>query len=499
MHNGELPIHVRIFLNVDFYPHPVDAVEMIQTHISWVFLAGEFAYKIKKPVNFGFLDFSTPDQRRYYCEEELRLNRRSTPEIYLDVIGIRAQGEGFALSGEGPVIDYCLKMRRFEQSDLLDVRLRSGAFDAQWMDVLAADISCFHRNEKPVAAEQIDHAAELDKHIRANMVVASRHIGQALSQQTLNTLNDYANSGMVPLAILMKRQSDGFVRHCHGDLHLQNMTLIENRPRLFDCIEFNESFAVIDTFNDIAFLVMDCDARGRSDLGMRFLSRYLEACGDYTGLTLLNHYCFYRACVRGKVACLLAEELSEGEEKQQQYAEARKYFDLAAGYTQPRPPKLMAIGGLSASGKSHLALLGCGEERAIIIRSDATRKRIASDFPELSLYGKQMHVNTYNAMFAAAGQALEAGMSVILDATFLHPDSRQQVKTLAEQYQIPLHFFWLDIDEATLRSRIRQRSDTGDDISDADEQVLDQQLANYQRPQESWVQILNSSNAWPNL
>jgi len=498
-----LPAHIQCFFNPAIYPHPAEQIEMIQTHISWVFLAGEFAYKFKKPVDFGFLDFSTLKKRKKFCKRELELNRRISPEIYLGIYSISRSKDGFQLDDvdtsngymNGEVVDYCLKMHRFNQSDLLDERLTAGAFDATWMDKLANDCANFHQSSR--ADMQIDHISLLKNHIAVNLDAASAHIGSGIDQSTIQRLRDFARNELTRLnPLLAARQSDGFIHHCHGDLHLKNITLIDGLPHLFDCIEFNDDFSTIDTMSDIAFLIMDCDAHDRADLGMRFLSRYLEYTGDYEGLKLLPLYLFYRASVRGKVACLLADEL-EGEERSLQLAEAAKYFDLALTYASREKTSLFAIGGLSGSGKSHLALLACGVERAIIIRSDATRKRIAAKHADLELYGRQMHINTYLNIFKAAAACIHAGFSVILDATFIHPDSRRQLKELAENSAVPLQFFWLDIDENILRERIKQRQRAANDISDADLHVLDLQLAEYQQPDEAWIDQLTSSETWP--
>lgn len=470
---------------------------MIQTHISWVFMAGSYAYKFKKHVDFGFLDFSTLEKRKHFCQRELELNRRISPAIYLGVHSVSRQGDHYQLDGDGEVVDYCLKMHRFSQSDLLDERLKRGAFDAVWMDLLACDTASFHAGS--ASNSEIDHIALLRDHIARNLQAASCHTDAGLNRHTIHSLSQFADNTLTQLQSLLEaRQSDGHIRHCHGDLHLKNIALINGYPRLFDCIEFNDDFSTIDTMSDVAFLIMDCDAHGRADLGMRFLSRYLEFSGDYGGLKLLPLYLFYRATVRGKVACLLADEL-EGESKALQTAEAANYFELALGYTGKRQNALFAIGGLSGSGKSHLALLGCEAERAIVIRSDATRKRIASSYSDLDLYGRQMHSNTYHAMFEAAKVAIDTGYSVILDATFLHPDSRLHLNQLAESCSVPFHFFWLDIEESVLRARIEQRKLAERDISDADLHVLELQLAEYKKPAESWVQFFTSNSIWPHI
>jgi len=493
-----LPPHVRAFLKSDFYSHPTSDINMIQTHISWVFLSGDYAYKLKKPVNFGFLDFSTLAARKYYCEQELRLNRRLSPEIYLTVLPVYQHGSIFSLKAPGMPVDYCLQMIRFKQADLLEQRMQAGTFDAYWLDILAHDIAVFHYAQDSIQMDRIDYCQLLTEHIRTNLDIAATHIPTALAYPVWLQLGSYAGAALASLTpLIADRQAQGYVRRCHGDLHLRNITLIEGCPRVFDCIEFNDEFATIDTMSDIAFLIMDCDAHEHSDLGMRFLSRYLEHTNDYAGLALLQLYLFYRAGVRGKVACLLADELDDGKQRQQTLLEARHYFELAAGYCLPASPRLFAIGGLSGSGKSHLALLACGVEHAVIIRSDATRKRIAPDFPELERYGMDMNRHVYHAMLEAGRVALTAGFSVILDAAFLRPEERTQVSKLADDCHAPLSFFWLNIDRDTLRQRINCRQQTGTDISDADVSVLELQLATYQHPTEAWIRHLSSSDAWP--
>jgi aminoglycoside phosphotransferase family enzyme len=491
-----LPAHIQALFRAEAYPHPVENIEMIQTHISWIFLTGNYAYKLKKPLNLDFLNFSTLDKRHYYCEQELTLNRRLSADIYLDVLPLCRQDNHYKLGASGDIVDYCLKMRQFDQSGLLDRRLNSNQFDPAWMDQLAESTARFHAGQESTMEFGQPHL--LAEHIRTNLDIAGNHIGDALNEGIMVELEAFARDELLrQKENLLGRQTGGFIRACHGDLHLKNITLIDNKPCIFDCIEFSDEFRIIDTMNDAAFLVMDCDAHGRADLGLRFLSRYLEHTGDYSGLSLLNMYLFYRATVRGKVATLLATELTGKNEQKQRFEEARKYFNLAAAYTRTKQTELFAVGGLSGSGKSHLALLGSGMERAIIIRTDATRKRIAANCPDLELYGREMHINTYRAMFNAARTALDAGFSVILDATFLHPDSRRQAFNLANEYAILLHFFWLDIDEATLREQIKKRRSTASDISDADLRVLDLQLSEYQRPDEPWVRFLHSSEPWP--
>ncbi|RLL53296.1 hypothetical protein D8Y20_05485 [Mariprofundus sp. EBB-1] len=498
MNKSPLPAHIQAMFCPETYPHEVDDIEMIQTHISWVFLTGVYVYKLKKPLNLDFLDFSTLAKRKFYCAQELILNRRLSADIYLDVVALTKKGERIELDGSGKVLDYAVKMHQFDQSGLLDQRLKDNQFDPAWMDVLARDTAAFHAGQQSRA--EFGNPQMLADHIQTNLDIAAQHIGDALDAKIMLELRRFATEVLDnQKERLMQRQSDGFIRPCHGDLHLKNITLINHAPWIFDCIEFSDDFRIIDTMNDVAFLVMDCDAHGHPDLGFRFLSRYLEHSGDYAGLSLLNLYLFYRATVRGKVFILLARELADETERQQQYEEARKYFDLAARYSRSSPAILFAVGGLSGSGKSHLALQGCGVERAIIIRSDATRKRIASDYPDLDLYSFEMHVHTYQRMFADARTALEAGFSVILDATFLDSESRQQVNELAQTCGVQMHFFWLDVERSVLEQRVKQRQSAANDISDADLRVLTLQLSQYRRPDEPWLEFLSANNVWPCL
>jgi len=499
IHASPLPSHVQAFYNTELYKHPTGSIEMIQTHISWVFLTGNFVYKLKKPVDLGFLDYSTLEKRKFYCEQELLLNRRLMPDVYLEVCSVcLCEGE-YNLSGDGEVIDYCLKMVQFDQAGLFDKMLEQGEFKPEWMDTLAKDIAFFHAQAEVNSNPSFKHASYIEEHIQANLNVASAHIEKALSEKNMKLLRSFAKTELEHKQVALKeRLVHQHIRHCHGDLHFRNITLWEGKPRAFDCIEFNDEYRIIDTMNDVAFLLMDCDAHKRADLGMRFLSRYLEHSADYDGLSLLSLYLFYRASVRGKVACILADELPY-EQQGPQWQEARNYFNLALNYTQKNKPTLFAIGGLSGSGKSHLALLGCGVESAIVIRSDATRKRISINFPERDLYGDQMGNDTYQAMFDAAKAALEAGFSVIMDATFLQSDSRQQVYDLAKNTKCPMHFYWLEVAENTLRHRIKKRIEVNKDISDADLDVLSLQLAKYEKPNEPWIHCLDSSDSWINI
>jgi len=491
---------INAMMQPDFYPHPVSRIQMLQTHISWVFLTGQYAYKLKKPLDLGFLDFTSLEKRRFFCEQELCLNQRLAAAIYLEVLPISRTDSAYQLGNTDNIQDYCLKMLQFSQDDLLDQRLDSGSFDPVWMDVLAENIATFHVTaETSQEIQAFGDAHFLREHITANLHVAKEHGGTLIEGSQLQAIRQFSETFIHKHAKKFTvRQREGRIRDGHGDLHLKNMALFQGRPMVFDCIEFNDEYRMIDTMSDVAFLVMDCDARARSDLGFRFLSRYLEFSGDYDGLALLPLYLSYRAGVRGKVACLLSDgqKIDTGE-KSRQPAEATRYFNLAESYTLSSQPRLFAIGGLSGSGKSRLALLGCGIERAVIIRSDATRKRIACKHKQHNLYGAEMNTRTYQAMFAAAKTVLAAGFSVILDATFLRREDRAHIRCIATSAHVERRIFWLDVNEPALRRHIRRRMQTGKDVSDADLHVLDMQLADYKRPQEADICFLSSADEWP--
>ena len=489
-------------LEPSFYDHPTAGIRLIQTHISWVILTGSYAYKVKKPVDFGFLDFSSLDKRHAMCLKELVLNRRLAPELYLDVLPIFASARGYRLGGKGDdagAVEYCLKMTQFDPEALFAREIDHPRFNPAWMDTLASQIADFHNSAEVVHASGFGDAATLHRYISENLH-ASTELAAHCGPPDLTPELDRHASRMLQNREpqIRQRQKDGFIRACHGDLHLGNIALVHGEPRVFDCIEFNDELRLIDTMSDAAFLAMDCDARGHPELGMRFLSRYLEHTGDYQGLALLRLYQLYRAGVRGKVAFLLSKDTGMPEDEAgTKIQEARRYFDLAVSYGMPAGrPALYAVGGLSGSGKSHLALIGSAAERALVIRSDATRKRLGTG-SAASLYTPQMTEATYAAMIAGADAALAAGYPVILDATFLARTHRDQVRGLAQKHGIPPHLLWLDLPPAVLRQRIRQRSTTGSDVSDADLAVLESQLARYQRPDEPEIRFLTASDRWP--
>jgi len=489
-------------LRPEFYPHPCGEIRLLQTHISWVFLTDELAYKIKKPVNFGFLDFSTLARRRHFCQRELELNRRYAPNLYRQLLPITLEPDGYALDGCGRIVEWAVEMARFADDALLIDQLEQGRFAPRWMDELALLTARFH------ATAEVDppdgcfgDPQMLVDHLRDNFSVGS-HADlpdslalPALLERTLAEIERRA-------PLFAARQAGGFIRAGHGDLHLRNIALLDGAPTPFDGIEFNDDYRIIDVQNDVAFLLMDCAARGRPELGWRFYSRYLEQSGDYAGARLLPLFLIYRASVRGKVACLLANDAGiENVERRRLLSEAENYFRLAADYwremiEQPKP-HLYLLGGLSGSGKSHLALLGLDATAAVVIRSDAIRKRLAASYPELPLYSGEMSRLTYAAMESAAAELLAAGLPAILDATFLRRSHRDLARAVADALGIPCTTLWLDLPVAELERRIRARQTAGSDISDADVAVLHMQMREVETPTAEEAMLLDNSDCWP--
>jgi len=363
----------------DAYPHPVDRVEVLQTHISYVLLAGDFAYKIKKPVNLGFLDFSTLDARRQCCEEELRLNRRTAADIYLTTVRITGTVAAPVLDGDGPAIEYAVKMRRFAQENLLNSMAKRGECTPALVDALARKIAAFHATVAIAGKESpfgtVDRVMAPP---RANFDHIENLIGDSSDVPQLERLRSWTDREGKRLApVFAERRHDGFVRECHGDLHLGNIALIGGDPTPFDCIEFNADLRWIDVMSEVAFLVMDLADHRLPGQAFRCLNAYCEATGDYAGLAVLRFYMVYRAMVRAKIACIRVQQPGgAAEAKTEIEAEYRGYFHLAERLAHRGATALVLTHGLSGSGKTTVAGVLAERFGAIRIRSDVERKRL---------------------------------------------------------------------------------------------------------------------------
>jgi aminoglycoside phosphotransferase family enzyme/predicted kinase len=470
------------------YPHPAEAVESIETHISWVFLAGEYAYKVKKPVDLGFLDFSTLEARRFYCEEELRLNRRTAPELYLGVVPITAGGAGLRLGGAGEAIEYALKMRRFPQAALADSLARSGELGDGQIDAIAAVVAAFHALV-PAAPEESAFGAP--EHVAALGLANFEQLGKLDADPgdaaRLERLRAWTGSeGSRLREIFAARKREGFVRECHGDLHLRNMVFLEGRPVPFDCIEFNPQLRWIDVMNEVAFVVMDLLEHRLQARAWRFLNAYLEITGDYAGVRVLRYYLVYRAMVRAKIACIRThqprvDETARGAAERQY----RDYLGLAESLSASGHPALVVMHGLAGSGKTTVAQAMLEHIGAVRVRSDVERKRLhglaararTHAAPYAGIYAPKTTRLTYDRLKQAVRDIVESGRAAIVDAAFLRRADRETFRGLADELGARFLIVWCRASEAALRRRVAQREAAGNDASEAGVAVLENQLA----------------------
>jgi uncharacterized protein len=466
------------------YPHPVANVRLIETHISYVFLTGEFAYKLKKPVNLGFLDFSTLEARHKACEEELRLNRRTAPAIYLAVVPITGSTAAPVIDGAGAAIDYMVKMREFPADALMGDRLMRDTLTPAHIDELAAGLAAFHH---AAARATDDDAFGTPEAVRARLAEAM--VFQDCDEAPLrrrNALQGWLVREGERLANSMaRRKADGFVRECHGDLHLANIAMIDGMPVPFDCIEFNADLRFGDVMGEVAFTFMDFLAHGRHDYAWRFVNGYLEQTGDFAGIGLLRLYAVYRAMVRCKVATIRAQQLPIGSSDRAAAIEtAERYGAIAWEITAITPPALILMHGLSGSGKSTVARMAAESVGAIRVRSDVERKRLfklaanarTTTGLEDGLYAPAITRSTYDRLAHVARTLLVAGYSVIIDATFQRRDERSMFETIAGDHHGRFVILDCVAPLEVLRARIAARVQERVDASEADQRVLEHQL-----------------------
>jgi hypothetical protein len=463
-------------------------VRVLETHISWVLLTGEFAYKIKKPVYLGFLDFSTLGLRRHYCEEELRLNRRLAPELYLDLVEIRGTPAAPRVSGEGPVLDYAIRMREFPQASLASRALARGAFGAAEVDALAAQIATFHAGAPRARVQERFGAPDtvLEDALQ-NFEQVLPLIKSAPDDRVLRTLRRWTEHEFaLRRDAIAARKREGFVRECHGDLHLGNVVVLDGRPVPFDCIEFNDSLRWVDVMNEAAFLAMDLEDRSRGDLRWRFLNRYLEATGDYAGLAVLPFYLVYRALVRAKVHLLRSRQPGLRRTEKARLARAfQGYLRLAGRLAAPQRVALILAHGLSGSGKTTLTQPLVEALGAVRMRSDLERKRLHGLAPLSSsgsgvgggIYTAEATAATYRRLGELAQDALRAGFSVVVDAAFLRRSERDAFRAIAERLDAPFLILDFHAPIDVLRARVAERLARADDASEAGFAVLERQLA----------------------
>lgn len=523
---------IQALQNPNLYNHPVTNFKVIETHLSWVLLTGPYAYKIKKAIKLNFVDFSTLEKRHFYCEEELRLNRRLAPSLYLGVLPIRGSMDDPILNlpshpahnhthhhtddhthahiqthtqidtqthtqTHEPIIEWVVKMQQFDQNQLLSNLVEQQALPTSLLYEIANTMALFHQNapvseqsssfgslssiqtpmldnflDSQVLLEKLDHNElktppehKLPNNIQDNTQDNSQDNFQKIMDQ-LNNLQLKSNEEFSKLQTFFNlRKKNGFIRECHGDCHLGNMVLMDKKLLIFDCIDFNAEFRWIDTFNEIAFLTMDLQARASTEDSFIFLNHYLEITGDYSGLSLLRFYQTYRAMVRAKVALLTNNP--------HKLSEFRKYLELAQMINQASHPKLIITYGLSGSGKTWLSSQLAPKIPAIHLRSDIERKRLMLE--KTDRYSLENQQKVYDRVLELSQTILKAGYSVIVDATFLRYRDRENFYHLAKHLQVPFVILHCETDNLLLRKRILERATEKKDASEANLSVLDYQ------------------------
>jgi len=475
---------VRALQHPQWYPHAAKNIRVIETHISWVVLAGEFAYKIKKAVDLVFLDYTKLAARKQYCAEEIRLNRRTAPELYLDVVALGGAPDA-PVFGSEPAFEYAVRMRRFAQDELFDRLLARDELSPCHIDRLAAVIARFHAGLTAAAHDSLyGTPATIQTFMRQNFAQMRPLLKDAADAASLAALARASEAEFAACAALFAaRRMQGFVRECHGDLHLGNIARIDDAPVPFDGIEFNPALRWIDVMDELAFVMMDLLHHGRTDYAWRWLNACLEASGDYAGIAVLRFYLAYRAAVRAKVGAIRAAQADVGRHTQQtEMVSCREHLALAQRCLNHRRPALIITHGLPGSGKTTFAQYLIERMGAIRIRSDVERKRLhglqPSERSRGDIYNAAATQKTYSRLHELARGILQAGYAVIVDAAFLNRAEREQFRQLAHDLSVPFAIASLHAPETALRQRLDRRQH---DASEADVAVLEK-LQSVQQP-----------------
>ena len=454
-------------------------VEIIETHISTILLVDGFAFKIKKPVDFGFLDFTSLDKRRFFCEEELRLNRRLAPSYYLEVDHVTGTASEPELNGEGETIEYLVKMRRFEHDGQLDILLQQNRLNHQHIDELARIIADFHQSIEVASEKTLPGLVESVEHaVRQNFEQVSAFVNlfKPKFNAIFEALLSWSHDNIEHLKPFIKnRLEQGFVRECHGDMHTGNIAWHEDKLVIFDGIEFNPDFRWIDVMSEMAFITMDLEFNARPDLSYRLINGYLELTGDYEGLKILRFYQVYRAMVRTKVNCLRLSQLDPQDPEYQNTLDTiYQYLTLAEKFTHQSETFLMITQGVSGSGKSFASMQLLQAYHMIRIRSDVERKRLFPD--KANRYLPQATETTYGHLHELAKHIIGFGYPVIIDATYLNQSYRLAAKTIAQQLKQAFYILSLTHDKSVLEKRIKQRHNNPNNPSEATVEVMHKQL-----------------------
>ncbi len=461
-----LPDMIQALLKPEAYSEATESVKLEQTQMSLVFLTDNYAYKIKKPVNLGYLDYTTLENRLFFCKKEVDLNQRLCPDTYLGVVTVNSQQGNLSIGGSGDVVEYAVKMHRLPRELMMNTLLEGNNLTTEMISRLAAKLTVFHRQAE--TNEEISTFGSIDainQNTQENFSQTEKYTGNTISSHQYNQIQKYCHDFIRQNATLFqKRIKDNRIRDCHGDLHTAHICF-ENGICIYDCIEFNDRFRYGDVASEVAFLSMDLDYHGRADLSNRFVKEYINKSRDSGLKELLNFYKCYRAYVRGKVNCFRLDNPYITEVERDKAAEAASsYFNLSLSYTVPAP-RLFITAGLVGSGKTVLSQVLARRLGLVVLSSDVTRKRLAN-MPETErrleeydrgIYSPEFSGKTYDAMLAEAKNILAEGGSVIIDASFIKARDRQKAKALADEMQAGFYILECRSDEQTTRRCLEQR------------------------------------------
>jgi aminoglycoside phosphotransferase family enzyme/predicted kinase len=488
-----LPAPLSGLLRPEAFPHPVGEVRCVQTHLSWVLLAGDYAYKIKRPVRYPFVDFTDRAVRERMCREELRLNARFAPQLYLSVEPVCVEAGAARIGGPGKAIEWAVRMRRFDRRAELDRLVVAGEVSVAELAAFGAALAARHDtlpvDEQSAACEVVERTG---RSLQANLRETQASL-DAVGVQ----LPDVGVAGaldrrfMASIGALSRRALSGRVRECHGDLHLSNIVRLGGELVAFDCLEFDPALRWLDVADDAAFLWADLVAYGRADLARAFLQGYADGSGDFDMLDVLDLFVAHRALVRAKVMAIRAAQfVGDSSPRAALLARCRGYVTVASEALAPRRAVLVLVGGVSGSGKSWLAARLAAGLDGLHLRSDLERKRLAGLATTAGsgsplgggLYSAEWNARTYDRLLRAAGNVLASGRIAIVDATFLEASQRDPFRALAAERGVACHHIECTAPEAVLRERILRRRAEGGDPSEADLAVLERQLARRDMP-----------------
>jgi aminoglycoside phosphotransferase family enzyme/predicted kinase len=505
---SKLPALVEVLLKPETYAHHPQKVELVQTQMSFIFLTGDYVYKVKKPVDLGYLDYTTLEKRRFFCRQEIELNRRLCPDVYLEVVPVVSHRGEIRLGGEGEAIEYAVKMKQLPADRMMDKLLTQDLVTEEMVDGVADKLAAFHT--KALTSPEISKYGNLEAiriNTDENFSQTEKYIDVTIPPHKYNRIEAYTEDFLESNeSLFVKRVKDGRIKDCHGDLHAAHVC-ISNGICIYDCIEFNDRFRYGDVASEVAFLAMDLDRFQRADLSHAFVNAYVRLSQDDELLKLLNFYKCYRACVRGKVSSFMFDD-PYIPDKESTMTTARNYFDLAYRYTREKP-LLLIMAGLVGTGKTTVAEALSRSLGLSVISSDIVRKRLAGipsterRFEPFSggIYSEKFSRKTYDEIFALARELLSKGQSVILDASFKKRQDRLQAKKLADEAKADFSVIECILDENTVKKRLERRIKEGS-VSDGRWEIYGQQKQDFDEitefPQEDHV-ILDTSQPMSNI